>query len=41
MKCDNSVHHLTRKHFSLVVNGKNQIDCKLKITWTKLIATKM
>ena len=39
MKCANHIHHLPRRHFPLVFNGRDQIDCKLKIIGIKLTAT--
>ena len=40
-KCVNTAHRLPHKYISLVVKAKDQIDCKLKITGTKLTVTKM
>ena len=37
----NNAHLLPHRHFSLIVNSRDQIDFKLKITDTNLIVTKM
>ena len=37
----NCAYYLSCRHFPLAVNGKNQIDYKLKIKGIELITTKM
>ena len=40
-KWANNAHRLLHKYILLVVNGRDQIDYKLKIRGTKLTATKI
>ena len=37
----NNAHLLPHRHFSLIVDSRDQIDFKLKITYTNLIVIKM
>ena len=39
--CANCAHHLPYRHFPLVVNCREQIDYKLKITMTELTIIKI